>query len=228
MVQNTDYKTGYMIIMKKTSMVLLMSLCVLCFSCSPKSADNTGTAAVQAGPMIGMALPDMTLAAYHNGVQKSLPLRTYVGKWLILFFYPADFSFVCPTELQELAEYYPAFQSLGAEIVSVSTDSVYVHRAWQKNTESLKDVRYPMVSDRAGKLCRYLRALNEDQGAAVRATFIFNPEGQIFAYEFHHDSIGRSADELLRKLNAAQAVREGSGGMCPAGWKPGEQMVHPK
>jgi NADH-dependent peroxiredoxin subunit C len=177
---------------------------------------------------IGQALPDMKLDALYKGKFVTINPRQFSGKWVILFFYPADFTFVCPTELKELADYYKEFTSMGAEILSVSTDSVYVHRAWKKDNQSLKDVQYPMLSDRSGALSRRMGVYDADKGASVRATFLADPQGNIVACEFHDESIGRSADELLRKLAAAQAVRDGSGGYCPAGWKAGQELIHPE
>jgi len=178
----------------------------------------------QAG-MIGMTAPDITLPAWHNSKITSVRLGAYRGKWLVLFFYPADFTHVCPTELKELAEYYSAFTDEGAEILSISTDSEEVHRAWHKT--ELKDIPYPMVSDRAGRLCRMMGTYNNSTGRSARATFLVDPDRRIVAYEFHHDDIGRSSDELLRKLSAAVQVRKGHGGLCPAGWKQGDELLRP-
>lgn len=218
--------------MKKTCLLPVVLLVTVFVSCLQQSeapyrcpyADE----GQDPGPMLGMLVPDMQREAYHRGKIVSVNPVDYRGKWLVLFFYPADFTFVCPTELKELSDYYQEFVSLKAEILAVSTDSVYVHRAWQKNTETLKDVVYPMVSDRPGDLSRYFRAYNKKEGISERATFLVDPEGHVVAYEFHHESVGRSADELLRKLNAAIAVREGGGGYCPAGWKPGDNVLHPE
>ncbi|OHD64722.1 MAG: peroxiredoxin [Spirochaetes bacterium RBG_13_51_14] len=173
-------------------------------------------------------IPEHTLEAYYGGRITRINLSDYRGKWLVLFFYPADFTFVCPTELKELADNYPEFKKVGAEIASVSTDSVYVHRAWHGQNNLVKAVTYPMLSDRSGRLCRSLGVYDEEAGTALRASFIVSPEGAIMAYEVHHDSIGRNADELLRTVSAAAAVRAGGGGSCPAGWKPGETLIHPE
>ncbi len=171
--------------------------------------------------------PSLDLDAYHNGAMKKINLADYRGTWLVLFFYPADFSFVCPTELKELADYYPEFMKLGAEIASVSTDSAYVHRAWHGQNELVKAVTYPMLSDRNGRLSRELGVYNEDAGTAYRASFVINPDGVIVTCEIHDDSIGRSAEELLRKVSAAVTVGKG-GGYCPAGWKQGEELIKPQ
>ncbi|TFH40429.1 MAG: peroxiredoxin, partial [Chrysiogenales bacterium] len=158
------------------------------------------------GPAIGAHMPSLTLDAFYKGKITRMNLADYHGKWVVLFFYPADFTFVCPTELKELAEYHPEFSNLGAMVFSVSTDSAHVHRAWRTHEESLARVAFPMLSDRNGRLSRALGVYNEEEGTAHRASFIFNPEGAVVAFEAHHDSIGRSADELLRKLSAAVSV----------------------
>ncbi|MFC1670220.1 peroxiredoxin [Spirochaetota bacterium] len=178
--------------------------------------------------MVGKKVPAMTLDGFYKGKIQEVKLSRYKGKWMILFFYPADFTFICPTELKELADYYSEFKSVGAEILSVSTDSVYVHRAWHKHHKSVNKVQYPMLSDRSGKLSRFMGVYDGNTGMAMRGTFVINPLGYVVAYEVHHDSIGRSADELLRKLNAAIAVSGGYGGVCPAAWKKGQKLIHPK
>lgn len=208
--------------------ILLVLFLTAVISCTEqeKSQSINDVNRQYAGTILGMPAPDMKLEAYHRGKIITVNPARYQGKWLVLFFYPADFTFVCPTELQELSDYYNEFISLNAEILSVSTDSVFVHQAWQKSTETLKNIAYPMVSDRPGFLSRYFRAYNKEKGISERATFLVDPAGRVVAYEFHQESIGRSADELLRKLNAAIAVRQGGGGYCPAGWKPGEEVLH--
>jgi len=176
---------------------------------------------------INRRAPALYLDAYHNGAMKKINLADFRGKWLVLFFYPADFTFVCPTELKELADFYPEFMKLGAEIASVSTDSAHVHRAWHSQNELVKAVTYPMLSDRNGRLSRDLGVYNEDTGTAHRASFVINPDGVIVACEIHDDAIGRSAEELLRKVSAAVMVGKG-GGYCPAGWKQGEELIKPR
>ncbi len=176
---------------------------------------------------INRRAPALDLDAYHNGAMKKINLANFRGKWLVLFFYPADFTFVCPTELKELADFYPEFMKLGAEIASVSTDSAHVHRAWHSQNELVKAVTYPMLSDRNGRLSRELGVYNEDAGTAYRASFVINPDGIIVACEIHDDAIGRSAEELLRKVSAAVTVGKG-GGYCPAGWKQGDELIKPR
>lgn len=207
---------------------LLMFL-TLCCSGPGEMPVPPGERARDAGaPSIGAEMPSLAMNAFHGGGIAEINLADYRGKWVVLFFYPADFTFVCPTELKELAEYYPEFRSLGAEILAVSTDSAYVHRAWRRHEESLAKVAYPMLADRNGRLSRAMGVYNEGEGTANRASFIVNPKGAVVAFEVHHDSIGRSADELLRKLSAAVSVGKGGGGYCPAGWKPGEELVTPR
>ncbi|HQO39437.1 MAG TPA: peroxiredoxin [Spirochaetota bacterium] len=175
--------------------------------------------------IIGRQIQWIELDAFYKGKVTRINLADYRGKWIILFFYPSDFTFVCPTELKELSDYYQEFRNTGAEILSISTDSAYVHRAWQKDNPLLKDIKFPMLSDRAGIFSRSLGVYNESTGTAIRAVFIVDPDGSIVAAEYTHDSIGRNAGEILRKLDAAIAVRTG-GGLCPAGWTEGKKMIN--
>lgn len=180
------------------------------------------------GSLLEKQLPPTELPAWYRGKITSINLGNYRGQWLILFFYPGDFTFVCPTELKELADYYKEIKRMGGEVVSISTDSAWVHRAWHRHDTRIKSITYPMLSDRNGKLARALGVYNSKKGSAQRGTFIVNPDGRIMACEIHHDAIGRSADELLRKLSAAIAVRGAGGSYCPAGWKEGDKMIHEK
>lgn len=176
---------------------------------------------------IGQKLPDFTLEAFHQGKIKKIRLSDYEKKWLVLVFYPADFTFICPTELEELAELYPKFQKLGAEVLSCSTDTVFVHKAWHDISRSVKKVKFPMLADPAGKLCKTLGTYIEEEGVSLRASFIFDPDQKLVAFEMHDNSIGRSAKELLRKLQAAKFVRENKGLVCPASWEPGKKALKP-
>ncbi|GIU69320.1 MAG: peroxiredoxin [Candidatus Woesearchaeota archaeon] len=171
--------------------------------------------------------PDFYEDAYINDDVKKISLKDYHGKWVILFFYPADFTFVCPTELGELADHYEEFKKQGAEIISVSTDTWFVHKAWHDNSETIKKVKFPMLADPARRVCTSYGTLIEEEGLSLRATFIINPEGIIKAYEFHDNSIGRSVDELLRKLEAAKFVEEHKGEVCPMNWTPGKKTLKP-
>lgn len=169
--------------------------------------------------------PNYVLPAYYKKNIIKLNTARFKGQWIVLFFYPADFTFVCPTELKDLSDLQKEFDIVKAQVVAVSTDSEYVHRAWFTTTESLKGVKYPILADRAGKLSRAMGVFNEKTGTAYRASFIISPEGKVVAAEYHHDDIGRSAEELLRKLHAAIAVRNGGGGYCPANWKKGDKLI---
>ncbi len=178
-------------------------------------------------PVIGQVVTDMELKAYHEDKEKSIKLSNYHGKWLVLFFYPADFTFVCPTELEDMAMQYPEFQKLNTEIISVSTDTVFVHKAWHDESPAIKKITFPMAADPTGQLCKQMGVYITSEGLALRGTFIIDPDGILKAYEVHDNSIGRSAGELLRKLQAAQYVREHGGEVCPANWRPGSATLKP-
>jgi peroxiredoxin len=178
-------------------------------------------------PLIGQTIPDFELAMYHEDKEKNIKVSSYRGTWLILFFYPADFTFVCPTELEEMAINYPEFQKLNTEVVSVSTDTVFVHKAWHDNSPAIKKITFPMAADPTGNLCRHLGVYIPAEGLALRGTFIIDPDGIIKTMEVHDNNIGRSTAELLRKLQAAQYVREHGGEVCPANWKPGAATLKP-
>lgn len=211
-------------------LIILSALIIIISSgCSGKS-DLPVTLAQTTPPFlqIGRQIPDLELEAYQTGNMKKIRLSQYRGKWLILFFYPADFTFVCPTELKDMSDHYAKFRKAGAEVVSVSTDSVFVHRAWADQHEDIKKIQYPMASDRPGKLSRMMGTYDDNKGISIRASFIINPEGRIVAVEMTDEAIGRSAAELLRKLEAAVAVRDSDGGFCPANWHTGDEMITPK
>ena len=156
--------------------------------------------------LIGRKIEEFKVQAYHNGNFKEVSKEDVLGKWSIFFFYPADFTFVCPTELGDLADHYEEFKKIGAEIYSVSEDTHFVHKAWADATETIGKIQYPMLADPTGKLARMFEVLIEEEGLALRGTFIVNPEGEIQAYEVHQNGIGRNAEELLRKVQAAQFV----------------------
>lgn len=177
--------------------------------------------------LIGSELQDFRAPAYHNGGFKTVTKEDVLGKWSVFFFYPADFTFVCPTELGDLADYYDEFVKIGAEIYSVSTDSHFVHKAWADTSETIAGIKYPMLADPAGALSRFFGVLVEEDGQALRGTFIVNPEGIIKAYEVNDMGIGRNAEELLRKVQAAQFVSEHGDQVCPARWKPGAKTLKP-
>lgn len=176
---------------------------------------------------IGQKIPDFELQAFHNEDTKKVRLTELKGKWVVLIFYPADFTFVCPTELEEAAMLYPEFQKLNAELLSCSTDTVFVHKAWHDHSPAIKKITFPMLADPTGKLCKELGTYIDEEGLSLRGSFIFDPEGILKAYEMHDNSIGRSAQELLRKLQAAIYVREHKGEVCPASWVPGKKTLKP-
>lgn len=176
---------------------------------------------------INKKISDFSLEAYHKDKVVKIKLSDYKGKWLVFLFYPADFTFVCPTELEDAAQLYSQFKKMNAEILSVSTDTVFVHKAWHDNSPAIKKVQFPMVADPTGKLCREFGTYIEEEGLSLRGSFIVNPEQELIAYEMHDNSIGRSIKELLRKLQAAKFVKENKGLVCPASWEPGKKTLKP-
>lgn len=165
--------------------------------------------------------------AYHNGQEVTITDNDLKGKWSVVFFYPADFTFVCPTELGDLADNYDEFQKMGVEVYSVSTDTHFVHKAWHDASDTIKKIRFPMIGDPTGKISRNFNVMIEDEGVALRGTFVINPEGEIKVCEIHDLGIGRSAKELIRKVQAAQYVATHKGQVCPASWQPGEETLAP-
>ena len=176
--------------------------------------------------LIGKKVESFKAKAFHNGQFIDITDENMKGKWSAVVFYPADFTFVCPTELEDLANLYEDFKKENCEIYSVSTDTEYVHKAWHDSSERVKKVQYPMIADPTGKLSRMFEVMIEEEGLALRGSFIIDPEGVIQAYEVHSNGIGREANELLRKLQAAKFVRE-NGEVCPAKWKPGKESLKP-
>lgn len=178
-------------------------------------------------PIINSQLPEFSVKAFHNGEFKTVTSNDVLGKWAIFFFYPADFTFVCPTELVDIAEKYDKLKAMGVEVYSVSTDSHFVHKAWYDTSDSIKKIQYPMLADPTGVLSRGFGVLIEEDGMAYRGTFVVNPEGKIKIAEIHDNNIGRNADELVRKVEAAQFVATHDGEVCPAKWKAGEETLKP-
>jgi len=178
-------------------------------------------------PIINSKLPEFTVQAYHNGEFKPVSTKDVLGKWSIFFFYPADFTFVCPTELGDMADKYAEFQKLGVEVYSVSTDTHFVHKAWHDASDTIKKIKYPMLADPTAALAKAFDVYIEAAGLAYRGTFVANPEGVIKLAEVHDNSIGRNADELFRKVQAAQYVAGHSGEVCPAKWTPGASTLKP-
>ena len=177
--------------------------------------------------IINSSIPEFKVQAYHNGSFKTVSSEDVKGKWAIFFFYPADFTFVCPTELEDMAEKYAQFQEMGVEVYSVSTDTHFVHKAWHDASETIRKINYPMLADPTGALSRSFGVMIEEEGLAYRGTFVVNPEGKIKIAEMHDNGIGRNADELLRKVEAAQFVASHDGEVCPAKWKKGSATLKP-
>ncbi len=165
--------------------------------------------------------------AFHNGKFTTVSDQDLKGKWSVVFFYPADFTFVCPTELGDLADHYDTFKAMGVEIYAVSTDTHFTHKAWHDTSETIGKIKYPMLADPTGTLSRNFEVMVESEGLALRGTFVINPEGVIKALEIHDDGIGRDAQELLRKVQAAQYIAANPGQVCPAKWTPGAQTLAP-
>ena len=177
--------------------------------------------------IINTEIKPFKATAYANGKFVPVSDADLKGKWSVVFFYPADFTFVCPTELGDLADVYPEFQKLGVEVFSVSTDTHFVHKAWADASETIKKIKYPMIGDPTGTVTRNFDVMIEEAGLALRGTFVVNPEGVIKVAEIHDLGIGRDASELLRKVKAAQYVASHPGEVCPAKWTEGAATLTP-
>ena len=162
-----------------------------------------------------------------KGEFRTVSKADLLGGWSVLFFYPADFTFICPTELEDLANLYGKFKEAGCEIYSVSCDTHFVHKAWHESSEKAGKINYPMLADPTGSLARDLEIYDEASGMADRGTFVINPEGRVVAYEVNAGNVGRNADELLRKVEALQFVAEHGDEVCPAKWTPGAETLKP-
>ena len=176
---------------------------------------------------IGKQIVDFKVEAYANNAFSTVTKEDVLGKWSVFFFYPADFTFVCPTELEDLASKYAEFQGVGCEVYSVSCDSHFVHKAWHDASETIKKIQYPMLADPTGVLARGFDVMIEESGMAERGTFVVNPAGEIVAYEVLAGNVGRNADELFRRIQALQFVAEHGDEVCPAKWKPGAKTLKP-
>jgi peroxiredoxin (alkyl hydroperoxide reductase subunit C) len=176
---------------------------------------------------INQKAPYFEAEAFVDNEIKKINLNDYKGKWLVLFFYPADFTFVCPTELGELADKYEEIKNLGADIISISTDTAFVHKAWHDNSETIKKIKFPMLADPTTRICKNYGTLIDEEGLSLRATILIDPEGIIKAFEFHNNDLGRSSEELIRKIQAGKFVSENQGHVCPVNWKPGTQSLKP-
>lgn len=176
---------------------------------------------------INSVIKPFSAQAYHRGKFVPVTDADLKGKWSVVFFYPADFTFVCPTELGDLADNYAEFQSMGVEIYSVSTDTHFTHKAWHDSSETIGKIQYPMIGDPTGTITRNFGVMIEEAGLADRGTFVIDPEGKIQIIEINAGGIGRDASELLRKVKAAQYVANHPGEVCPAKWKEGEATLAP-
>ena len=165
--------------------------------------------------------------AFHNGKFVEVTEETLKGKWNVFVFYPADFTFVCPTELGDVADHYEELQKMGVEVYSVSTDTHFTHKAWHDASETIKKITYPMLGDPTGAISRNFDVMIEEEGLALRGTFIIDPDGVIKTAEINDLGIGRSAADLVRKVQAAQHIAANPGQVCPASWKPGADTLEP-
>lgn len=178
--------------------------------------------------IINRQLPEFAVNAYQKGKGFfTVSHEDLKGKWAILFFYPGDFTFVCPTELADLQDYYAELKGLGVEVFSVSTDSHFVHKAWADATKTIEKLEYPMLADMKFDLARAHGVMIEEAGQAYRGTFLYNPDGELKIAEIHDNGIGRDASELMRKVKAAKFVYENPGQVCPAKWKEGAATLTP-
>ncbi|QOL25383.1 peroxiredoxin [Thalassotalea sp. LPB0316] len=177
--------------------------------------------------LINTKINPFNATAFHNGDFVEVSEQDLLGKWSVVFFYPADFTFVCPTELGDMADHYEQLQAMGVEVYSVSTDTHFTHKAWHDTSDTIGKIKFPMIGDPTGKITRDFGVMIEEDGLALRGTFVINPEGEIKVSEVHDLGIGRSASELVRKIQAAQYVAEHDGEVCPAKWTPGEETLAP-
>jgi len=177
--------------------------------------------------LINTEIQPFKATAFHAGQFVDVTEASLKGRWSVVFFYPADFTFVCPTELGDLADHYARFQSLGVEIYAVSTDTHFTHKAWHDSSETVGKIKYPMIGDPTGAITRNFGVMIEEEGLAERGTFVVDPQGRIQIIEINAGGIGRDATELLRKVQAAQYVASHPGEVCPAKWKEGEATLAP-
>ncbi|HEY8011382.1 MAG TPA: alkyl hydroperoxide reductase subunit C [Rudaea sp.] len=177
--------------------------------------------------LINTHIKPFKATAYHDNEFIEVTEASLMGKWSVIVFYPADFTFVCPTELEDLADQHAEFQKLGVDIYGVSTDTHFAHKAWHDTSDAIGKVQYPLVGDPTHALARNFEVLIEEAGLALRGTFVINPEGEIKLCEIHDNGIGRDASELLRKVKAAQYVASHPGEVCPAKWTEGDATLKP-
>ena len=177
--------------------------------------------------LIGKEVTDFKVQSYQGNEFKEVTKEDIMGQWSVFFFYPADFTFVCPTELEDLANKYEDFKKAGCEIYSVSCDTHFVHKAWHDASKTIKKIQYLMLADPTGVLARDFDVMIEENGLAERGSFIVNPEGKIVAYEVIAGNVGRNAEELFRRVQASQFVAEHGDEVCPAKWQPGAETLKP-
>lgn len=177
--------------------------------------------------LINTQIKPFNATAFHNNDFVPVSDEDVKGKWSVFFFYPADFTFVCPTELGDLADHYAQLQEMGVEVYSVSTDTHFTHKAWHDTSDTIKKINFPMIGDPTGAISRNFDVMIEEEGLALRGTFVIDPEGKIKVAEVHDLGIGRAATELVRKVQAAKYVAEHDGEVCPASWQPGEETLAP-
>jgi len=177
--------------------------------------------------LINTTVKPFKATAFVNGDFVDVSESDLEGKWSVFFFYPADFTFVCPTELGDLADHYDELKGMGVEVYGVSTDTHFTHKAWHDSSPTIGKIKFPMVGDPTGRLARNFGVMIEEDGLALRGTFVVDPSGTIKVAEIHDLGIGRAAGELVRKVQAAQYVAENDGEVCPANWKPGADTLKP-
>ena len=177
--------------------------------------------------LINTQVKPFKATAFHNGKFVDLTEASLKGKWSVFVFYPADFTFVCPTELEDLADHHAEFQKLGVDVYGISTDSHFAHKAWHDTSDAILKVQFALIGDTTGTLSRNFEVMIEEEGMALRGTFVINPDGFIKVLEVHDNGIGRDASELLRKVKAAQYVAAHPGEVCPAKWTEGAATLTP-
>jgi peroxiredoxin len=177
---------------------------------------------------VGDTVPEeVSFEVFQDEKEKTMSFKELRGKWVVLVFYPQDFTFVCPTELEDMQKHYEAFSKEGAEVISMSTDTVHVHKAWHDNSPAIGTLTYPMGADPSHFVSELFGVLIPEEGVTHRGTFVIDPEGVVRCVEINHDAIGRSAKETLRKLKAAKYVNENPGNVCPASWEDGDDTLKP-
>ena len=177
--------------------------------------------------LIGKEIGSFKAQAFNNGEFVEVSSEDFKGQWSVVCFYPADFTFVCPTELEDLQEQYAALKQLGAEVYSVSTDTHFTHKAWHDTSDAIGKIEYTMIGDPSHEISKIFDVLDEAAGLAQRGTFIIDPDGVVQTVEINNDGIGRNASIVVDKIKAAQYVRNHPGEVCPAKWKEGAETLKP-